>query len=370
MRRNIRKAFYYALKPNDKPYVLASYKILTVINNAFVQDIIDNNLILEYYPKIFQTESPNTLLISRYSMLATVTLSASVKNSEKTCQIFVNLLNDVNFLATYYLYHSIYTFPDRFVRNRQAIVNLHLEVLISQYIRRIDASTIDFNNILDPTTSKLVAWYNLIKVAIDNNVYDKQFVSDDVWQSLSIDAEVPQRVHDARWDAISSFCKKTQPSFCMVFLYQAFHLFSEVPTTLCPYHVSALEVITNVIPACPNELQFSVLQTVLNTIIRHPSNSFFHLAALHLCEVLSAIPSICEQAAIIFVPPLIKETSDRTKGILHVAAFAIIKAFLLATTKNQRLHTMLFSLNDVVTFIRGDLRQYEELLTTSYGDEK
>lgn len=370
IRKNIKKVFHYAIKLGDKPYVLTSYKILTVINNAFVQDVIDNNLLLDNYSSVFEAEQINTLVINRYSMVLTVTLSASVKNSDQTCSLLVKLLDNVNYLAVYYLYNSIYTFTDRFVRNRNAIQNLHLEVLISQYIRRIDINQINFNDPLDPTTTRLVAWYNLIKVAIDNNVYDKQFVSDDVWQSLSIDAEVPDCVFDARWDAIASFCKKTQPSFCMVFFYQAISLFPSPIEKLYPRHVSALDVITNILPAAKTSLPTDVIQSIVSSLFIHPANTFFHLAVIHLAEILAIIPDLCNQAAILFVLPLVKEAREREHSILYVSAFKLVDIFVNSAKNNKGLNLMLTSINDVVSFIQNELAEHNRLLDSPYGEAK
>ena len=369
LKKNIKTLFRLAMSDSTEISSLNAYKMLTLVSNQLTQDVINNNLLLTFFPQIFENGEVNEIVASRYSVAASVILAADVNMASQSVQIFAKLLDFVHILSVYYLLQAPFTFPERFTTTRADILKLELHRQISDRISRVDASVINPNNLMDKTSEKLIAWYRILKSGIESEYFKKEYVSDPTLEALCNRSDVPQCVLDAKWSAIAAFCKKADPICCMVFLTRATEIITTKSKVLYPHMVYAVDVLTELCHVSPNVLENDFLQNVLRLLLDFPDATFLHLSVIRFIESVSKLEGVDLQVAMVFLPTLVAVAKMRTYSLCWITAYKIIGIFYEAGKKSKPLQKILPLLGDFVEFIQTDYEEHERLLKADYGGE-
>ena len=367
LKENIEEFYGLSLSESNELSNTASFRILTFVGNVLIQDIINKNLLSKYFPIIFRSDNINEILVGRYAITAAVILAGNIKNYKESVQIIPKMLEFSRFLTVFYFYQSIYIFPDRFQSIKQDIKDFHLEIQIAEQIRRVESLCLSEKD----RDESLVSWFKIIKCGIESDEYDVQFISDPIWQVLTLECsfEVSCYVTDAKWNAISAFCKKAEPEYCMAFLYKAIEHISSCLSekVLHPSCISAIDVITNISPLSPNVLDPTNLQPLLLLMVKFPSSTFLHISVINFIEVVSKMEGVNSQIALLFVPILLNEAVSKENGNLWISAYEIIGLFHKASNTSKSLKFILNDLGGYTAFIAGPWAERDKLKAAEYG---
>ena len=373
LKKNIKTMFRLAISDSSSLGPVTAYKLLTTVGNELCQDVINHNLLLTFFPQVFEKnegEEIDEFVAGRYSVTASVILAADVNLATETVQLYNKMINFVYILPVYYFYQSIFNFPDRYKTIRSDLMKLELHKLISDKIKQTDTSLINPNDSFDKTAQKLIAWYNLLRSGMESENFYKQYVSDPTLEALCYEKEVPPHVLDARWNAIASFCKKASPFNCMMFLYKAAEIVMSQPKTMSVYITSALDVVSELCPTSPNVLDERFLHEILRLLIDFHDCTFWQLSVIKFIETISNLEGIDTQVAIALLPTLLAEARIRENGLLWITAYKIIGIFHKASAKSRPLQNMLPQLGYFTEFINQDWIEHERLLEKNYGGDQ
>ena len=371
LKKNIKTMFKLAISNSSSSAAVNAYKFLTTVGNELCQDVINHNLLLSFFPQVFEKkdEEIDKFVAGRFAVTASVILAADVNMATQTVQLYVKMIDYVYILAVYYFFQSIFNFPDRYKTIRSDLLKLELHKIITDKIKETDTSLIDPNDPFDKTAQQLIAWYNLLKSGMDSEHYMKQYVSDPTLEALCYDKEIPIHVLDARWSAIATFCNKASPINCMMFLYKATEIVKSQPKKMSPYITSALDVVSELCPTSPNVLDERFLHEVLRLLIDFHDCTFWQLSVIKFIETVSALEGIDTQVAISLLPTLLAEARLRENGLLWITAYKIIGIFHKASANSRPLRNMLPQLGYFTEFVNKDWIEHEHLLEKNYGGD-
>lgn len=367
LKKHIKNLFKLAMTDSqDEPSVVA-YRICAQDHSPLLQDMVNEKLLLKYYPTVFESKETKMNLIGRYTVIFTSVCSAEVNNmSEEQCQLYRKLIERVDCLPIYNLYENLFTKDNEYGNTRLHMLKMHFEKILPDLIYGIDTNAINFDDPMDPGTIKLAAYYDFIKWACQHEWFSRHFNNNDlIYEVLGDERKAPTYVLNAKWGAVESYIDKSKPEVCVMFMFRALGVLSTVPDEIHAYHVHALNVIKKLAPKYPEGLEDDFLKNLAEIMLKHQNNTFMLLAIVDFVDAVHNTQGVDVRIAENLMPK-VTEVAFESRLAIRSCVFKLLELLVARAMRSKQLAIKLPRAIDFDKF-KNQYVVFNQIMTSYYG---